>query len=333
MSFLVIDGNSDVDPSRIPLRTLAAIRGAMWPQAGGFLLGPRPGALDNIFATDFYGDYTKVDQRRGLAWIKAQGYTHTDVGPIVDSDGYHGIWVPHDHRLNFDGFLNSLQDMWNANIAPICFIKPDGWSLTQLKELTPLFLSPRAQRLMRIVVPYGWEPGKYDISSYTWAAACRWARDTWPNALVLIHTVSDVDAPVGTDALGDDNGRPNGEGWSRVAPYIHGWLIQNGPYATRPSDNPSLAREFAAQFMVDGDGARYHGPAWHFAHGVDSWPTFSAWGPGIPPFCYNAECTAYVAFWQRPNALSEAARCEWGDLAARSGAKGYFDGGTVLVPT
>jgi hypothetical protein len=147
-----------------------------------------------------------------------------------------------------------------------------------------------------------------DVDAYA-----RWARETLPNALVLIHTVTDVDAPVGTDSKGDDNGRPNAEGWARIAPFIHGWLIQNGPYETAPSANPPLAREFCAQFKADGDGAELHSVAWHFK-GAGGWTRDSAWGrTGVPILLYAAEHTAYSSFWQnlpeRPRGRGEIWRC------------------------
>jgi hypothetical protein len=321
-----------VDPSGIPLEQLAAIRGAMWPQGLGLPFGPRPGQPDNIIATDFFADYAGADQARILAWEKQQGYTHVVMGPIVDSDGYHGTYTPHDWRNEFDAFLDVMQAFWDNGQAPIVFIHPDGWTLEQTKALTPLFQSARAQRLMRIVVPSGWEPTQYGWSSCTWAGYASWARETFPNALVLIHTVADVDAPVGTDALCDDNGKPNGQGWARVAPFIHGWLIQNGQdggaYRSAPAAQPTLAASFAAQFDPGPAGAAAHGVAWHFANGIDWWPTTSAWG-NRPVMLYNAECTSFTAFWQH---LLETDRTPWGDLAIRSGANGYLDGGTVPVP-
>lgn len=328
-------GSSGFDPSTLTLGQLAAIRGAMWPQCGSvsLSLGPRPGQPSNIAATDFLEDYSPTEQAAVIGIVKSPKYTHVVVGPIVDSDGYHGIWTPRDWRTNFSAFLDELQRYYNNGLIPIIFIHPDGWTYEQTVELTPLFTSPRAQKLMRIVVPTGWEPTRYDWSSYTWALFCQWARQTWPNALVLIHTVADVDAPAGVDERGNDNMNPNGNGdaWSRVAPYIHGWLIQNGAYTTGPAANPTLAHNFAMQFDPVG-GAETHGPAWHFANGVSGWPTGSAWGPTQRIYLYNAECTAYTAFWQNPNPISEADRCAWGDLAMANGAFGYLDGGTVAVP-
>jgi hypothetical protein len=319
-----------VDPSGIPLGELAQIRGAMWSVRLNVPFGPRPNRDDNIVATDFFEDYSPVDQARILTAYRARGYTHVVVGPLVDSDGYHGLYPPHDWRgAEFDKFLDELQVFWDAGLTPIVFIHPDGWSLEQTRaEFTPLLQSERAQKLIRVVVPSGWEPTRYDWSSATWTLYAKWARQTLPNALVLIHTVTDVDAPVGTDSRGDDNGRPNAEGWARIAPYIHGWLIQNGPYETAPSANPSLAREFCAQFKADGDGAELHSVAWHFK-GAGGWTRDSAWGRGVPILLYAAEHTAYESFWKN---LPEAASRPWGDLAVSCGADGYLDGGSVAVP-
>src|SRR5262249_52824921 len=158
-------------------------------------------------------------------------------------------------------------------------------------------------------VPTGWEPTRHAWSSCTWAAFGQWARQTLPNALVLIHTASGADAPSGTDARCTDADRASA--WARVAPFIHGWLIQNGPFTTAPDGEPRLARTFAAQFA----GAN---------------PTRdSAWGRGIPIRLYAGEQTAYTTYWKN---MPEAASRAWGDLAMASGADGYLDGGTVDVP-
>lgn len=325
-----------VDPSNIPLKQLAAFRGAMWPQGpasscGGLPFGPRPGQPDNIIATDFMANYSPEQQLCIVTELRARGYTHVVMGPIVDSDGYHGTYAAHDWRgAAFETFLDTMQFFWDHGLAPVVFIHPDGWTLAQTQELTPLFTSARAQRLMRIVIPSGWEPTRYDWSSCTWAGYVSWARATWPNALVGIHTTADVDAPVGTDALCDDNGKPNGLGWQRVADAgLHVWLVQNGAYTTAPSADPTLAYNFGAQFSTGPDGAATHGAAWHFAGGIQSWPTNSGWGPGVNILMINAEVTSYTAFWSH---MPEAARTPWGDLAVQAGGGGYLDGGTAPVP-
>lgn len=313
-------GSADFDSSRVPLETLAKIRGAMWTARLDLPYGPRPGSPDNILATDFLADYSPTDQLRAIKALKDRGYTHVVVGPIVDSDGYHGKYPAHDWRQNFDQFLDILQLFWNHGLIPIVFVHPDGWTLEQTQTLTPLLTTPRAQRLIRVVVPSGWEPTKYDWSSYTWALYCQWARTILPNALVLIHTVSDVDAPVGVDARGNDNLNPNGnaDGWARVCPYLHGWLIQNGPYETDPSADPQLAQNFGDQFRASVP----HSLAWHFA-GNAGWPTTSAWGNQRIRL-YAAEQTSYEAFWFN---LPESASIDWGTLAMEAGADGFLDSG------
>jgi hypothetical protein len=328
------------DPSGISLRDLAKIRGAMWTVRGPWRFGPRPGSPDNITAMEYiyvYGDPNNAsvltnEQKAMLDTYLAQGYTHVAFGPI-NAQSYHGQYPDTDFTSPdmFEKWLDWLQMFWDHGLAPICFLHPDGGSFEDTVAMYDHLIrgNPRAQRLMRIVVPTGWEPVKYEWSSTTWAKFCAWARDLLPNALVLIHTVSDVDAPVGTDANGDDNGRPNGEGWSRVTPHIHGWLIQNGAYSVPPSQDPTLAQNFAAQFDQGALGAQLHGAAWHFINGVSGWPQGSAWSPTERIYIYNAECTSYEAYWHNiPYSTSTA----WGDLAMKSGADGYLDGGTVPVP-
>lgn len=318
-----------VDPSAFSLEQLARIRGAMWTCRANLPYGPRPGDDDNIIATDFFSAYTPDQQATAIAVLKSKGYTHVVVGPIVDSDGYHGLYPAHDWRDHFDDFLDVLQQFWDAGLPPICFIHPDNWTLEQTQALTALFLTPRAQRLMRIVVPAGWEPTRYGWSSVTWALFGAWARAVWPTALILLHTVADTDAPAGTDdRFNDDDLKANPTGnagaWTRVAPYFHGWLIQNGPYTTAPTGNPQLAQNFGDQFRASVP----HSIAWHFA-GNAGWPVGSAWGPTVRIKLYNAECTSFEAVWHN---LSEGASQDWGDLAIAAGADGYLDSGRVAVP-
>ena len=312
-----------VDPSNIPLETLARIKGAMWPTGLGLPFGPRPDSPDNIIATDFFNNYSPEDQKRILQWEKDNGYMHVVVGPIVDSDGYHGKYTPNDWRGKFDEFLDVLQTFWDNGQAPVVFIHPDGWTLEQTQALTPLFQSDRAQRLMRIVVPTGWEPTRYGWSSCTWAAYAQWARQTWPNALVLIHTANDTDAPVGTDALCDDNGHPNAEGWARVAPYIHGWLVQNNAFEAPDQIAPNGKtnfQNFQDQFNLQVTGSLKQ----RFVNGYAGWPRTSAWG-NQPLKVYAGEFAAYWVFWQN-RLYSDAVK--WGNAALAAGADGYLDGGS-----
>jgi hypothetical protein len=327
-----------VDPSGIPLADLAAIRGAMWPSGaaatcGGLPFGPRPGAPDNTLATGFITGYSQAQQACIIAQLKAWGYTHVVMGPLVDSDGYRGLWAPNDWRgANFERFLDAAQQFWDHGLAPIVFLHPDGWSFDRTRdELTPLLQLPRAQRLLRIVVPHGWEPCRSECSSYTWAAYGQWARQTLPNALALLHTASDVDGPLGTDSRGDDNGRPNAEGWARVAPYFHGWLTQSSAFDT-PDAHGDPNHPDKTNFDNWQDSFRCsvaYSYCNRFDNGYAGWPTSSAWGPGKPLRVYAGEYASHWKVWRnRPEA--EAVR--WGDAAIRAGADGYLDGGSVPVP-
>lgn len=325
----------DFDPSVLSLSELSAIRGAMWPQTqgdcGNLSIGPRPGQNTNIFATVFLSQYTPTERDCMLDVLQTRGYKHVVVGPIVDSDGYHGIWTPRDWRSDWQGFLDILQLLWNHGFVPIVFIHPDGWTFEQTRsELTPLLQDPRAQKLIRVIVPSGWEPARYEWSSCTWAQYATWGRVTLPNALVLLHTTTDVDAPVGTDSLCDDNGKPNADGWRRIVPYIHGWLSQSSAFAN-PNEHGDSNHPQNTNFDNWQDNFRCavaYSYCNRFHNGYAGWPTGSAWGASVPILIYAGEYSAYWRFWDaRPEAEGE----NWGDAAIKAGADGYLDSGRVAV--
>lgn len=315
-----------VNPADIPLEQLARIRGAMWTETLPLSLGPRPGSPDNVAATDFLWNYSPEEREALVANLRGLGYTHCVVGPIVDSDGYHGAWTPNDWRQKWDSFLDMLQFLWDHGLAPVVFIHPDHWTLEETKALGVLFQSERAQKLIRIIVPAGWEPTRYEWSNATWVEFAKWGREMFPNALCLLHTVSDVDAPVGTDERGDDNGKlSNADGWRRIAPYLHGWLTQTSTYERKDGYEGGLSnfQNWVNLFNPAIPGSYKH----RFTAGYAGWPTFSAWG-NAPLKVYAGEYLAYWVFWQR--VPKEVAR-EWGDAALRAGADGYLDGGTLPV--
>jgi hypothetical protein len=274
-------------------------------------------------------NYTESDRVLIVKNLRTLGYTHAVIGPIVDSDGYHGAWTPNDWRGKFDQFLDMAQFLWDNGLAPVVFLHPDGWSFEQTQALTDLFLQPRAQKLLRIVVPSGWEPTKYDWSNATWVKYAKWGRETFPNALIAIHTVCDVDAPVGGDALGNDDGTPNAEGWRKIAPYIHLWLTQSCTFEHGPDkvDDPNGRTNFVnwANLFNPNERGSY---ADRFLHGYANWPTFSAWGPNKGIIACAGEYLSYWVFWQHEP--KETARV-WGDAAVRAGASCYLDGGTLSV--
>lgn len=334
----------DVDPRKFTLEELAAIRGAMWPLgpvAGlpdGLPLGPRPGAQDNVIATVFITDYPPDVQDKIIDEILARGYTHVVMGPLVDSDGYHGIWQPNDWRgENFSKFLDAIQKFYNRGLKVVVFGHPDGWSYEQtVAELTPLLQQERAQRLIRIFVPAGWEPTQYGWSSCTWALYGQWARTVLPNALIALHTVTDVDAPVGTDERCNDDDRQknpggNAAGWGRVTPFFHVWLMQSAAFA-----NPDVAgdknhpektnfQNWQDLFNPNVRGSYRD----RFEHGYAGWPRGSAWGPDKPLRVGCGEYSAYWKFWEH---RTEAEGVKWGNACIAAGGYFYLDSGSVPVP-
>lgn len=336
--------SKEIDPSGIPLEELAAVRGAMWalgPVAGlsnGLPLGPRPGQADNVIGTVFITDYAPEVQDAIIAELKDRGYTHVVMGPLVDSDGYHGIWQPNDWRgENFSKFLDAIAKFYKNGLKVVVFGKPDGWTFeTTRNEFTELLRQPRAQKLIRIFVPAGWEPWKYEASSCTWAQFAKWGRETLPNALIAIHTVADVDAPAGTDSLCNDDDRNwnpggNAAAWGRVAPYVHLWLTQSSafanPEAHGDSNHPDRTNFQNWQDLFNPNVRGSYRD--RFEHGYAGWPKDSAWGigKGIRVIC--AEYSAYWKFWEH---RTEAEGVKWGDACIAAGGGGYLDSGSVPVP-
>lgn len=340
-----VEAAKHVDPAGIPLEQLAAIRGAMWPlgtasTCGALPLGPRPGQADNVIATVFITNYSPEQQGCIIAELKARGYTHVVMGPLVDSDGYHGIWTPNDWRgEHFERFLDAIQKFYDAGLKVVVFGKPDGWSLDQFQgEFSGLLTQPRAQRLIRIFVPMGWEAGAaYEYSSCTWAEAGRWTREVLPSAIVLVHMVADRDAPAGSDERCNDddhawNPGGNAAAWGRVTPFYHGFLTQSAAF-----DNPTATggdREHPELTNFQ-NWARTFDPSVRgsfrdrFEHGYAGWPRGSAWGQDKPLLVFAGEYSAYWKFWQH---RTESEGVAWGDRAMASGAAGYLDSGSVAVP-
>jgi hypothetical protein len=336
-----------VDPSGISLRQIAAIRGAMWTVRGPWRFGPRPNDPSNITALEYlysYGDpyhatapggafNLNAEQESMLGVYLADGYTHMCIGPVT-AQSYRGHYPDYffDTPETFESFLDWLQCFWDHRLCPIVFLHPDNWNLEQTKALyEPLIRhNARAQRLMRCIVPAGWEPAKYEWSSNTWASYMQWGHDILPNALILLHTVPDVDAPGGTDAAGDDNGKGNDTVWKRVAPTIHGWLHQassfEDPYTHGDPNHPNNSNydNWAALFDKNDEKSFYN----RFHHGYAGWPTNSLWGDE-PIYLYSGE---FCSFWNYHDNRPYEEGVGWGDRSVSVGADGYLDSGACVVP-
>ena len=322
----------NVDPSNIPLTELAKVCGAMWSSRWSGRYGPRPGQPDNILAMDYYESYEPAErQQMRDIYTTGRPYTHAVTGPLVD-EGYHGQYpaVSIVSQVDFDRYLDCMQEWWDhpRRIIPVHFVTPNAWSEAQLEQLWPLYRQPRAQQLLRVVV-LGWEPTDYGWPNAEWVRRLKKMSEVFPNALWLVHTWTEIDAMVGgSDDPVVQRAQQSGtwaEAWANIVPYLHGWLMQVGPYQTAPSADPTLAGNFEALFRP-----RVSGSMWQRFHlGYAGWPTFSAWGASTPLKVYNAECTAYTSYWRN---LPEASAQAWGDLAMQSGSDGFLDGGTVSVP-
>jgi len=316
-----------VDPATVPLEELAAIRGAMWTARHPLRSGPRPGKPTNILALSaIAGEAPEVREAAFRAYT-SRAYTHGVVGAWQPQpySPYHQIYPR--QNLTFEQYLDLLQQFWDHGIKPVVFVKPDGWSCQQLESLTQFYSQPRAQRLIRIAVPGGWEPNN-NTSNAEWLCWLQWGRRVLPNALSLIHMEADVDVP-GNQEDQKALGIPGI--WQRVAPLVHGYLVQNAGYVYGGSETPSaeFIKNFTDQFRLNPKPGR-GSLADRFTWGYANWPTSSAWGSGRRVRVYAAEYAAFANFWWD---WDERFARQLGDAAIAAGADGYLDGGTVAVPT
>lgn len=306
----------EADTTWTPAR-LRAIKGAIWPTRGPVNFGPRPRQSDNIIDTGCQ-DYDPGDRVEAQRAIAARGYTHVQVGPFIDP-GYHGQYPAIDFRNDPDASLRHIEGWWAAGRAVVAFIGPDGWTTDQMQALEPIFVQPRWQAALKLIVPMGWEPSK-DTPNAEFVARYQWAKRVFPSALQYIHLAADFDGPGNNDDLTPNQPKYIGmaECWARVAPYLTGYLIQNGPYNVSPTDDPTLATNFGNQFRATVHGSLRD----RFVNGYAGWPTVFAGGGTLDLIA--GEETSYEAYW---NNLPESVSQDWGMLAMAAGADGYFDGG------
>ncbi len=295
---------------------LRKIRGSLFTARGAVPMGPRPNQPDNIIS---WGEYANGHYQQDAAdicfqvWAQRR-YTHAAVGPFIDP-GYHGQVPPFDFRADPDAVVSRLETMLSRGIIPVGFIGPDNWTLDQMRTLEPIFRQPRWQAALKLIVPMGFEPSK-DTPNATYVDWFRWAGDVFPQALIYYHSPSDFDAPGNNDDLTPGTSKWIGpaECWRRVAPYLHGFLGQYGPFEHGPThpDEQEHVIEFQKLFKDN-----------RFKTGYAGWPTFSKWGAHVPLDYHAAEYCSYSAWWQN---LPESACRAWGDVAMGAGASGAFDG-------
>jgi hypothetical protein len=323
-----------VDPSTFSLQRLAAIRGAMWTARLNVPFGPRPNQDDNILAMAFYELYDAPTRARMLAHYHDDlGFTHAVTGPVTGNDCYHGMYpcrqsIP--TQAEWDAYLDTIQEWWDKGVIPVYFAKPDGWEVasmaSDLDALDALYMQPRAQRLLRVVIYPGWEPSgsKYGWPNATYVAMLQRGARVFPNALRGLHTVADLDAPVGgNDEQVFAGADLKAAAWLAVEPYIHFWAVQVGGYVDgdnpSPIPSPAFLTEFA-KLWPDYKRRFYPGGGWYGQ---------TAWNDGQPLRLIDAEDASFGDFWRN---WPESTAFDIGDLAMQSGSDGFLDGGRVAVP-
>lgn len=331
-SLTLIEGSNrfrsaSVDPAKIPLGRLLAIRGSIFSSYFPCSQGIRPNQPDNI---NVLGDGLRfsTDERAAmLAAYKARGYTHVDVSFGPANQGYHNlydslpaIWDEPDQWADF------LQWLYDNGVIPVAFLTWDNAPLDETGVLDQRYMevlkSPRFQQLIRIAVPYGWEPnsgGKYDISNQQYCDRFAWGKSVFPEAKHFLHLATDCDAPIGGDQEPPElieMGKP--EWWRRVnVAGCDGWFDQiNGWFDTGPD-------------ITDAFKANLEQRVRDISHRFKS----GEWGNGSMLY-YGAEYAAYNVFHQPhgDKRWNEAGAQAVGDLFMAYGARGYFDSGTVNVP-
>ncbi|HXE53747.1 MAG TPA: hypothetical protein VN541_12055 [Tepidisphaeraceae bacterium] len=297
---------------------LRAFRGAISTVRFDIPFGPRPGKPDNVVFTPMYGCYSPADRARMRAAYKRRGYTHWAIGPLI-AGNYHGKYPDDNELAHPDHFEDLLEELWNDGLVPVVFVLPldrrcglgkDGnidWNTID-RVLTPIYRTPRFQRLARVVV-LAWEPndGKIVSTQAQWLAAVRWMARVFPHALRYIHMTAGHDAPC-------DDSCSEAAAWRAIAPYLHGWLVQDGHFG-QPDPNGAGLNNFRTRLQT---------LVAHLHVGKDGWPTTSA-TPGRPLDIVAFEYASYWSFWNnRPE--SEAQR--WGAAAMSvDGIAGFGDGG------
>lgn len=252
---------------------------------------------------------------------KERGYTHGPVGPFIDA-GYHGLTPPVDFRNDAqrEKVVAAITNLQQEGIITPMFLTPDGWTVDQLRTIEPIFKEEVWQGLGAIVVNgfeqqgsrYGWANSQY-VDYLTWM------KETFPNAVRCLHTVSGIEAPVGR---GDDTSRPGmslNECWGRLNPLIDVWLTQFDMWDhawTHVDPANTDGRTDLSHWYDLWDRANRFSFLTRFSAG-GTWPLAKDIIP-IP-----GEFWSYGLVWHD---LDEAQGRKIGSTAIALGARGSFDG-------
>lgn len=302
-------------PEDYTLAELRLVMGSMFTTR----FGPNDQGIDPhkiiIWGEFLHGRYSEAEFQLAIRRWKELRYTHCVVGPMIDETGYHGTVPATDFRRDTAGYLERFTRMWEAGIIPVLYCATDNWTLDQMRrEVEPIYRRPEWQRVIRAVAPHGFEPSA-DTPNHEHVAWGQWGRDVFPNALCILHTVSDLDAPGNNDDFTPGSATFIGfaKAWHLVAPYYHQWHAQYGPFEGPPSAQPDIANEVRKLFPS------------RFKTGYAGWPTFSAFGNEPMDHIFGEYCSFTV--WH--DRTTEADARAWGDIAKAAGADGCFDGVNV----
>ena len=312
------------DPFSIPEADLLNVKGAMWTARYPCSQGPRPGQPTNINVMGDLYRFPLAEQDEMIAAYKGRGYTHVSTGPFSDqvNYGYHDMYSPCPSLLqNPDFYADYLEKLYDNGLIPIYFVTPDNYSIDQLRQFEPIYRSERWQKLIRMTVPYGWEPNsgdRYGISTYAWRDRFAYVNDVFPNAYHWLHMATDFDCPIGRDTMDKI------EAWNNVAPYLSGWLDQIQGYLNQADQGTTndernglvlsdyFKRELEAHVKRCQKG---------FKEGFAGTPTQGAHGH------IRYVLGEYAAYLDFHRDWPESVAREIGHLAVQFGADGFFDGG------
>lgn len=301
------------DPSRLTEADLLENwRGAISTVRMAIPYGPRPNDPTNVFFTDMYGVYDDHERARARhEYIDVRGYKQWPIGPI-NSGNYGGYYPWLDYTSNPDRLLDHAQEIYDAGGIPEFFLVPAeddrgfnvggrlDWDKVE-RELTPIYMQPRWQKLVRLAV-FCWECDGVVQTNEDWLRAVRWMARVFPNAKRGIHFTAGHGAPCNHEDI-ERRGLTEAKCWANVAPYIHffaaqdfsmgGWYIAAGN---------SYEQQWRANIA---DNCR------RFATGYGDFPTNSA-TPGRPIRWLWQEYSSFKLFHDRTVPESEAQR--WGDM-------------------
>lgn len=347
------------DPWLFSAQDVLNFRGSLFTAREGACVtkfNPRPNDPTNIlyFSATFYSpnEWACAMDR----WSDVYGYTHGVMGPFIDP-GYHDLIPAIDFRADPQPVIDLVAKAWDRNLAgkrtiPILAIVPDHWgadkgfadhvwTVQDLKELEPIYRSPEFQRIARAVM-LCWEcqGSKYGWANHQYVEYAQWLADVFPNSIRILHTISEIEAPVGngdetdtSNCKGKTRGYDcltNGEAWANVTKYFHAWFFQSNAMFYPGSRDPQTG-------VLDSDNwyklwdvsnpASFFG---RFHNGFAGWPTTSANKPDVNGghFCAVAgEYRSMVSYWE--NADEQLTLDIGAKVLTLGGSCGFMDGGRV----